>query len=331
MPRTFADADRLAAVVGAALGSSRSLAAVERLRGGSKKGVYRLVFNDESTLVLYAWDPNEDYWPRPGPSADEGARRDPFSDASSPDLFEASHALLLRLGVRIPALFKVDRTRNHYNADVAFVEDVRGATLERLIERDPALAEWTLDRLGRSLAMMHGHQSPRIGKVDLVNQGGRNDDGRPDEAVLTRALTHLDEAAARAPRIAAVRDELEQAARSLAAGLQARATYSLIHGELGPDHVLVDCDGGAVLIDIEGAMFFDVEWEHAFTRMRFRDQAHRLETTERDERRLRFYTLALHLSLIAGPLKLLDGDIPERDEYLALADSHAARALSFLR
>ncbi|WP_438267919.1 hypothetical protein [Kitasatospora purpeofusca] len=45
-----------------------------------------------------------------------------------------------------------------------------------------------------------------------------------------------------------------------------------MHGELGPDHVLVDAAGEPVLIDIEGLMHFDVEWEHVFLRIRFGDQ-----------------------------------------------------------
>jgi hypothetical protein len=36
-----------------------------------------------------------------------------------------------------------------------------------------------------------------------------------------------------------------------------------------PDHVLIDAQGAPVLIDIEGLMFFDAEWEHAFLRLRF--------------------------------------------------------------
>jgi hypothetical protein len=332
VPRTFADVDRLRAVVGAALGTSNSLASVERLRGGSKKGVYRLVFKNESTLVLYAWSPNEDYWPREAhPGADDGDPRDPFSDASSPDLFEASHALLLELGVRVPALYVIDRTRSHYDADVALVEDIRGGTLEKLIEHDLEESENALDSLRATFDRMHRHQAAKIGKVTVAKHGDGDHGDRPEDVVLAQALRHLDEAAARAPRIAGARNEIEHVARSLADGLQARPTYSLIHGELGPDHVLVDDEGGAVLIDIEGVMFFDVEWEDAFIRMRFRDQARRLETAGLDEQRMRFYTLALHLSLIAGPLKLVDGDIPERDEYLEIAEAHTNRALSFVR
>ena len=286
---------------------------------------------NESTFVLYVWSPDEDYWPRADPGADDGDPCDLFSDASSPDLFEASHALLLRLGVRVPALYAIDRTRSHYEADVAFVEDIRGGTLERLIEHDPVGSGRVLDSLRATLVRMHGHQGPKIGTASTVEQGGGDHGDRPEDVVLAQALRHLEEAAERAPRIAAVRDEIEHAARSLASGLRPRTTYSLIHGELGADHVLVDDEGDAVLIDIEGVMFFDVEWEHAFIRMRFRDQAHRLETAGLDEQRMHFYALVLHLSLIAGPLKLVDGDIPERDEYLEIAEAHTDRALSFVR
>jgi hypothetical protein len=78
-----------------------------------------------------------------------------------------------------------------------------------------------------------------------------------------------------------------------------RAEYGLIHGELGPDHVLIDDHGHPVIIDIEGVMFFDVEWEHVY--------------------------------LIAGPLRLLDGDFPDRVGMLEIAEYNTARALGFVR
>lgn len=55
--------ERLAGAARAALGGGRRLEAVERLAGGSKKGVYRLVMDDASTAVAYVWDDGENYWP----------------------------------------------------------------------------------------------------------------------------------------------------------------------------------------------------------------------------------------------------------------------------
>jgi hypothetical protein len=43
----------------------------------------------------------------------------------------------------------------------------------------------------------------------------------------------------------------------LASAVPPRAQYGLIHGELGPDHVLIDRRRHPVIIDIEGVMFFD--------------------------------------------------------------------------
>ncbi|MFF3562903.1 hypothetical protein ACFYXS_22950 [Streptomyces sp. NPDC002574] len=82
-----------------------------------------------------------------------------------------------------------------------------------------------------------------------------------EQLVLDRALQDLDEAAGRDVRGRA-RGRLDERPREPAA----RAEYRLIHGELGPDHVLVDADDRVVLIDMEGLMHFDVEWEHVFLR-----------------------------------------------------------------
>jgi hypothetical protein len=108
--------DDLAPVARAAFGGRRQLRSVDRLRGGSKKGVYRLTFDDASTAVSYVWDPAENYWPAragddaaPGPGstpvAGAGPVADPFAEASGAGLFEASHALLGRLGVRTPRVY----------------------------------------------------------------------------------------------------------------------------------------------------------------------------------------------------------------------------------
>ena len=113
--------------------------------------------------------------------------------------------------------------------------------------------------------------------------------------------------------------------------MQPRADYRLIHGELGPDHVLIDERGEPVLIDIEGLMFFDVEWEHVFLRLRFGERYRSLGEDGLDEERLRFYRLAMHLSLIAGPLRLLDGDFPDREPMLRIAEYNIGRALEFVR
>jgi len=124
---------------------------------------------------------------------------------------------------------------------------------------------------------------------------------------------------------------LDETLRALAAAVRPRDEYALIHGELGPDHVSVDDRGQPVVVDIEGAVYFDVEWEHAFLRLRFGRHYESLRASGLDERRMRLYTLALDLSLIEGPLRLLDGDYPERELMLAIAASAVDRVLAAAR
>jgi hypothetical protein len=218
----------------------------------------------------------------------------------------------------------IDDTRRSLPADLALVEDVRGGTLEALTTRDPAAAQAPLARLAASLRAMRDHAAPRPGR-------GGDDDGRScEQIILTRGLHHLREAAARDARIAAVEDRLRYALRALAAAVVPRASHGLIHGELGPDHVLIDDDGQPVMIDIEGVMFFDVEWEHVFLELRFGEQYETLRLPGLDPRRMAFYRLAMHLSLVEGPLRLLDGDFPHRDGMRQIAEWNVGHTLRCL-
>ena len=130
----------LAGIVRAAFGK-RELVSVERLRGGSEKGVYRLAPGDRTTCVAYVWDADENYWLAVA-SQDQS---DPFGHASGLDLFEAAHAALSSLAVRIPRAVMVDRGRSLLAGEVAVLEDVRGGTLEALFERGPAASRTCVD------------------------------------------------------------------------------------------------------------------------------------------------------------------------------------------
>lgn len=115
--------DQLAGAARAALGHRRRLEAVERLAGGTTKGVYRLTMDDATTAIAYLWEDSENYWPI---TEHDGDLADPFSPGIGLDLFEAAHARLEALGLRVLDIHLVDRDRTHYPADLAIVEDVPG-------------------------------------------------------------------------------------------------------------------------------------------------------------------------------------------------------------
>ena len=309
-----------AAMLRAAGLGDHQVAAVTRLRGGSKKGVYRLRRADGFSVILYVWSRDEDYWPAEPAADDTGV----FAHASGIGLFERCATRLQAAGVRVPRVYLTDQSQAVYPADIALVEDVRGGTLEELLESAPRAAEPVMERLGGMLTSMGQQRSARIGKVGT-------DPADPASGceliVLDRALRQLADAAERVPRVADARPRLEETLRTMVAAVTPRAEYALIHGELGPDHVLVTEQHEPVVIDIEGAMYFDAEWEHVFLRLRF-GQAYRwLRTTGLDEHRMRLYALALDLSLIEGPLRLLDGGYPDRDQMLIIVGHAVERAL----
>jgi len=312
----------LSGVVRAAFGQ-RELVSVERLRGGSKKGVYRLVLDDRTTGIVYVWNADENYWPEVA-SQD---RSDPFGHAGGLDLFEAAHAALSSIAVRIPRVVMVDRGGGLLAGEVAVLEDVRGGTLEALWERDPRRAGRVLARLGDVVRSMHDSRRDRYGRPGVDRAGGIDP---VEQIVLRRALGHLGEAAARVDRIAVVEHRLRGLLHERHAAVLPRTEYGFIHGELGPDHVLVDDCDEPVLIDIEGAMFLDVEWEHAFLELRFGSRYSCFRRNDLDSDRLRFYRLAIYLSLVAGPLRLLDGDFPDRQVMLEIVERNIGRTLAQL-
>ncbi|MFF0010223.1 phosphotransferase family protein [Streptomyces sp. NPDC005374] len=314
--------DDLAPLARAATG--RTLAAVTRLRGGTKKGVYRLALDDDTTVVAYVWSPDEDYWDA-GPSD----LRDPFSAGTSREVFTAAHDRLATAGVRTPRLLYADTAM-----DAVVVEDMRGGSLEEFLERDPVAGRVALEQLAAELATLHAQEGPAFGKVGLVDNGGTSTASSAARRITEGALRHIEQAAVRDERIAGVREELEETVRRLAAAVRPRDRHTLIHGELGADHVLLDDRGRPALIDIEGLMYFDVEWEHVFLRIRFGPHYDALRgaglSVDLDEDRMRLYRLAMHVSLVAGPLRLVEGDFPNPEWMREIAESNLVRVLELV-
>ncbi|MEU3116044.1 aminoglycoside phosphotransferase [Micromonospora chalcea] len=323
MTRTFLQPDDLHDLVSDQFGSDRRLAALDRLTGGTKKGVYRLRLDDRTTVMLYVWAADENYWP-PSPTVPD----DPFTDASGADLFAASHAALTAAGVRVPHLMMIDRDGRYLDADVALVEDAGALRLETLLEHDPATAAAPLAALGDALRRMHTAFGPHYGKVAAVARGEASQTRRTEDVVVDRALGHLDAAAARDARLADAHHRIAAHVRHLSSAVTPREEYGLVHGELGPDHVLVTPAGEAVMIDFEGLTYFDVEWDHAWLQMRFGEAYSALRPVDLDPHRLELYRYAQTLSLIEGPLRIADTDFPDRKWMLDLAEWNITKALA---
>ncbi|MER6567587.1 phosphotransferase [Streptomyces sp. NPDC001093] len=326
--RELAEIEDLSGLVRDVLGSGCRVVAVDRLRGGSKKGVYRVRVDGTpmTSVIVYSWAEEENFWP--GQNGIDTS--DPFAPASGLVPFLTAQRSLAGLGVRAPRILLADDSQHLYPADVAVVEDISCGTLEALFESDPARGTAALNDLAAMVDVMHRHLAPTYGRVDLLEQGGTASGASCEQLVLDRALRDIEETSGRDRRIAAADGHLRERLHGLAALVTPRTAYGLIHGELGPDHVLVDADGHAVLIDIEGLMHFDIEWEHVFLQLRFGKRYPVLSRPGLDPQRLDLYMLAMRLSLVAGPLRLLDGDYPDQALMHEIAEHNLKEALALL-
>jgi hypothetical protein len=299
--RRLTDVRALEAAIASLVGTPTS---VTRVEGGTKKGVYRVALEHGTTAIAYSWDESENYWKT---SADE---TEPFTEASGQQLFLRAHAALEERGVRtLTVLGQTD--------GLVVVEDLTGGTLEQSMVRAPGTSPNSLVALATMLEQLHSDRTTLIGKLGTPIPGAKS----CAQIAYERALRHLAEARNRHVDLGpSIEGQLDDAISQV----DARTTHALIHGELGPDHVLLDREGTPVLIDIEGLMHFDLEWEHAFMRIRFGAASAQLEPADLDENRLRLYTLCLRLSLIAGPLRLLDGDFPDRESMIGIVTANLA-------
>ena len=326
--RRFADAVQLAGVMHEAFGTDRSIVSVGRLAGGTKKGVYRVALDDGASAVVYVWSADEDYWDGllPDSSNDPGSV---FAHSSGLDLFEAATRRLESVGARSPRLFFTDRSRSLYPGEIAVAEDVTGGTLQELLDNDPQAGKATLGQLAEMVRAMHGYRAPRFGKVAFVDGGGTSGGGTCEAAHLDHALMNIADAATRDARAAEGREQLEDKLRSLYARVEPRSEFGLLHGELCAEHTLVGPRGEPVIIDIEGLMYFDVEVDHCWMRMRFQEHYPALRIPGLDPVRMKYYQYTMHLDLVGGPMRIADGDFPDRDWMLSIADHHLRKALDY--
>ncbi|MFI1095613.1 hypothetical protein [Streptomyces sp. NPDC020917] len=153
--RAFPVRAHLGGVVHDAFGGRRSLGEAVRLRGGSKKGVYRLTLDDGSAVPAYVWDESENYWPQAADRGGPDDHADPFSAASGLDLFLTAHRRLDQLGLRTPRVYWSDAERTRHPADFALVEEIPGPSLEQLLQTGPRAAAPVMRHLADDLAALH--------------------------------------------------------------------------------------------------------------------------------------------------------------------------------
>jgi hypothetical protein len=280
---TAFDLTRLCKVM---LGSSFELSRSEQIFGGIAKTTFRVHGRHAAEqYIVQVWkEPHGELT-----SLDTSASRLLWPGGS--EVFEANTNSLLSHGVRVPRIVASCRDRLVCPYHVAILEFVDAPALENIGSR--AHSANTHRQVGRALGALHSITREQPGSLLASGQVQALDcqavclQVAKEDLCIARLYDEY------------VRFQEERIEETLEAMLLTRgaAPRNFVHGDLGGQHILV---GEEVwFIDVEGAQFFDLEWEYCVLGLpmmdllseEFLDAYRSCCTTELSDTKLRFYRI----------------------------------------
>lgn len=235
--------------------------------------------------------------------------------SNSANLFQSNNELMRKHGVLTPELFYIDKSRCECDYEYAFVEYINGQDMDYIMENEPERLEEVLKSLSNSIDRLHGIKSDVAGQVGRMQGADFNIIAFELEDIHQNSM-YLQE---NDSQYADIYIQVEAKAIECVQKLEIRNEYKFIHGELGPNHVIVDKNNHAYLIDIEGAKFYDVEEELSFLDMRFNKRLRKSEDIV-DEQRMYFYYIGHCLGNLRGAVELKHKGYYDMDDVNGMID-----------
>lgn len=303
-------------------GNNYSVTKVSKMEGGAQKVVYKLDFTRGFSCILYVWDLTMNYF------REEIITDQINAQSYGSGLFEVNNRYFIEHSIRTPLLYNMNRSKVQYDFDYALVEYIPGQAAEAYFGHpDTKIQDLIFEQIGDMINRMHRGESGTYGK--------------PDQTASSQKACHLNQLYNGIDQLSYASEHHEVIRKNhgklldklyeLETRITPRRRYGFIHGELGPNHVLVTEERlTPCFIDIEGAEFYDIEHEHSFLEMRFGGYYRYLMNDQLDENRMRFYKFHHHLSLISGGLKLLQRGFPDQQLARGILDCHTEYALQYI-
>lgn len=303
---------------------SNKIVSLQPMHGGAQKVTYRVTCENGWSCIVHVWDLSKNYVLSHQPTESDNH---PLGASYGAALLECNTAYLKELGVRVPEVYEIDRTKAHYPFDYAIVEDIGKTSLQPYLAACPESSGPVLNQLKTMLMKMHQHHSDKYGPIQPQGDNAST----CEHLVLEQTFQDLQHASDNIPQIAIKQELLRERLIEFYSSIQPRKHFGLIHSELGPDHVMINKNEEPVLIDIEGVKFFDIEYEHAFLSFRFGEHYKSIQNSNLDRNRLRFYKLHHHLSCISGPLEIINNGFPDPEVMKDIIRFNTEAALDFLQ
>lgn len=302
-------------------GAEYEISRITNMHGGAQKVVYKIECSNGFACMLFVWDDAMDYF------QEEKRKGEVVDETSEAELFELNNKYLLKCGIRTPSVYYMNKDRKAYPFDFAIVECISGGSLESYFHADRETRGRVLSNFNELLRKMHSIKRDYYGKA----HDKRANKGTCESIIFDRSVECLSYSSGHLEHIANNRHRIDERLSELFERIKPRDDYAFIHGELGPDHVLVDSNLQTYLIDIEGVEYFDIEYEHSFLQFRFGDHYRFLANAELDMDRMLFYKLHHHISCTAGGLKLLHRGFPNQKLAREIFTYNAEATLKFLK
>lgn len=129
------------------------------------------------------------------------------------------------------------------------------------LNNESMLKDEVFQRIGDRLDSMHTNERSNYGKVSQ----NKTSLEKCYQLQLINAKINLDYACENIKKIEESRSKLLDKLYELESMIKPRSCYSFIHGELGPDHIIVNDKLEPYLIDIEGADFLILNFINSIT------------------------------------------------------------------
>lgn len=289
----------------AVFGREYELISMRRILGGAQKHTYLAKCTNGFCFVIYLWDKSTTFF-----NNETG-----IFCSSSAVLFEKNNELMKKCGVLTPNMYHMDRNRNEWHFEYAFVEYIDGVDMDYIIAKEPERLPYVLKSLTASINKLHSIKSSTVGQIGWM-QGDQFDAIGYELDEIHQNCLYLQE---NDIEYAGLYIQAEQKAIELAKNFGKRSEYTFIHSELGPNHVMVDKDNNAYLIDIEGARYYDVEKENSFLQFRFDNRITGIKDNI-DDKRMQFYHIGHCFGNLRGAIELKEKCYYDMDDVNSMID-----------
>ena len=202
---------------------------IDRLYGGAQKGTYKIQCINGFIFVLYIWGKRTSFFSK-------YENKNDIFRSNGADLFLASHKVFEDNNIPVQKLYYIDRTKKVYDFDYAFVEYISGKEIEAYMDKSESEVKQLFISLGDNIRKLHRIKRSFAGTIDAPQK----EEFKCEEYILYIIETEMNYLIGNCNEVAKKEKEIREAYKELYKNIKPRKEYVFIHGELGPNHVLVN-------------------------------------------------------------------------------------------